>query len=82
MMVADSADLSGDFDIEVINRTGDKPIPGYFVESVSSESLPRLIIFKSFPRLIQSQFAVISVGYLHGKRELVHVEDPLIEHAV
>jgi hypothetical protein len=42
MIAGDCADLSGDFDIEVLNWRGDTPIPGYCVDTVHPGSLARL----------------------------------------
>jgi hypothetical protein len=39
MVIARSADLSGDFEIEVMNWNGEKPIPSYCVQTVISGNL-------------------------------------------
>jgi hypothetical protein len=42
MLVSDRVDLSGDFDIEVFNWTGDTEISGYFVEAILPGTIVRL----------------------------------------
>jgi hypothetical protein len=54
MIIAGCVDLSGDFDIEVLNFDGETQIPGYFVDRVVSGNVVRLK--KSSSSVIVSEF--------------------------